>query len=270
MHTETAGTGSPTVVFVHGFACDGSDWRAQFARLAQVTAVVSCDLRGHGATPAGPAPYSIKAFGDDVAELVASLDAPPVVIVGHSMGCRVALQAFVDAPERVAGLVLVDGSRAGGGDPQTAERAMAEQLAGDGYEPFVRRFFEEMFTPASDPHVADAIITRALALPQEVGAPLFASIVGWDLSVGDQALDAVEVPLLAIQSTAMTPQRVRTPLLPGQKSPWLELTDRHVPTARVEVIPNVGHFAQIEAADQVSELIAGFVGSLRNTASESR
>ncbi|MGV1037310.1 MAG: alpha/beta fold hydrolase [Candidatus Nanopelagicales bacterium] len=270
MQYHRAGNGTPPVVFVHGFACDSSDWQTQFDRLQDDTTVVACDLRGHGATPAGSGDSSIEAFGADVVGLLAELDLPPVVLVGHSMGCRVSLQAYLNAPDRVAGLVLLDSSRAGGGNPDEAERAIIEQLRGDGYEPFVQEFFEEMFVASSDPDLEAAIIARALALPQEVGAPLFASIVSWDLRSGEKALNSVRVPLLAIQTTTMTPERVRAPLAPGQTSPWLELVQRHVPTAQVEVISGHGHYPHIEAADQVSDLIAAFVATVRSCSSELR
>ncbi len=270
MQIRQAGTGSPPVVFVHGFACAGSDWQAQFERLAEQTTVVACDLRGHGGAPADAGDFSIEAFGADVRSLLAEVDLPPAVLVGHSMGCRVILQAYLNAPHSVAGLVLLDGSRAGGGNPDDAERAIADKLRGDGYEPFVRDFFENMFIASSDPELKAAIIARGLALSPEVGAPLFASIVAWDLRSAEQALAAVRVPLLAIQSTTMTAELVRTSLAAGHVSPWVELVQRHVPGAQVEVISDQGHYPHIEAADQVSDLIADFVATLRSPTSDLR
>lgn len=270
MQFHKAGTGSPAVVFVHGFACDSSDWQAQFDRLAEQTTVVACDLRGHGGAPAGAGGFSIEAFGADVGSLLADLDLPPAVLVGHSMGCRVILQAYLEAPHRVAGLVLLDGSRAGGGNPDDAERAMVETLRGDGYEPFVRDFFENMFIGSSDPELKAAVIARGLALSPVVGAPLFASIVGWDLRSAEQALAAVQVPLLAIQSTTMTAELVRTPLAAGRVSPWVELVQRYVLAAQVEVISGQGHYPHIEAADQVSDLIADFVAAVQSPTSDLR
>ena len=77
----------------------------------------------------------------------------------------------------------------------------------------------------------------------------------------DAALAAVRVPLLAIQSTTLSPESVRVSLAPGESSPWLDLVRQLVPTARVEVVTGVGHFAQIEAADRVGALIADFASS---------
>ena len=71
------------------------------------------------------------------------------------------LQAALDAPERVAGVVLIDGSRIGMGDPETAGRVMREQIRATGYGAFARRLFEEMFLPSSGVMLKTAIVERA-------------------------------------------------------------------------------------------------------------
>jgi pimeloyl-ACP methyl ester carboxylesterase len=70
--------------------------------------VVLYDARGHGAS--GPAPggdYSFAAQAADLAAVIESLDAAPVVLVGASMGAHTALALALEQPELVAGLVLV-------------------------------------------------------------------------------------------------------------------------------------------------------------------
>lgn len=174
------------------------------------------------------------------------------------MGCRVVLEANRVQPDAMSGLVLVDGSRIAQGDPVAARRDMADELDGDGYRRFVREFFESMFFPSSDPAVAQAICGRALRLPAAVGRALMTDLAGWDASEVENALDMVGVPLLAIQSTTMGTALKRVPLTPGQSSPWVDLIRTHVPDAAVAILPGPGHFPQIELADEVTALIAGF------------
>src|SRR5258706_16168230 len=91
--------------------------------------VVACDLRAHGATPGRPQECSIEHYGGDVAALAANIDVGKAILVGHSMGCRVVLEANRLAPERIAGIVLVDGSRNAGSNPVEAERAARALVA---------------------------------------------------------------------------------------------------------------------------------------------
>lgn len=248
----------PPLVFVHGFACDRTDWRAQVDSFAAKSTVVEWELPGHGSTPGTPAECTIEAYGAGLARALRGLESAPAVLVGHSMGCRVVLEANRRQPGGVAGLVLVDGSRIAQGDPLAARRAVADQLAGDGYRRFVREFFGSMFFPASDPALATAICDRAMRLPAEVGRALMTDLAGWDAGEVAAALDAVDIPVLAIQSTTMDTSLQRVPLGPGQSSPWLELVRAHVSDTTVAVLPGPGHFPQIEMAEEVTALIAGF------------
>ncbi|WP_082695706.1 alpha/beta fold hydrolase [Mycobacterium sp. IS-1742] len=263
MHITRAGVGDPPVFFVHGLACDGRDWRAQARALTPRMTVATCDLPGHGLSPGTPPECTIEAYGTAVARAVAALDGPPAILVGHSMGCRVVLAAHRARPRIVAGLVLVDGSRIGAGDPAAAGQSMADELVGDGYLRFMRDFFESMFVPSSDPATRRAIVDRALRFPAELGRPLLTDLARWDAGEVEAALDAVDVPLLAIQSTTMDTARERVSLAPGMPSPWLDLVSSRVPRARQAILPGSSHFPQIELADDVTALITDFAAAVQ-------
>jgi pimeloyl-ACP methyl ester carboxylesterase len=259
---ERAGAGAPALVFVHGFGCSRTDWAAQLAHFAGAHDCVACDLRGHGESPGRAEDCSIETYGADVVRLLEALDLPPAVLVGHSMGCRVVLQAALDVPERVAGLVLIDGSRIGTGDPASAEASAAQAVAATGYARFAQALFDGMFLPTSDPKLRAHIVKRAEAVPHAIGAALFARFVAWDARDMERALSAARQPLLVIQSTYLNSNRVRVPLAPGQSTPWFDLVRAHCPQARIEIVTGVGHFPQIEAAGRVNALIENFVAPL--------
>lgn len=256
---RTVGTGSPALVFVHGFACDGTDWRAQVTSFAAETTVVTVDLPGHGRNRAAEAECTIADYGRWVAQALSELALAPAVLIGHSMGCRVVLEAARRRPEAVAGLVLIDGSRIGEGDPVAARRAMAEEIIGDGYQRFIRKFFGSMFVASSDDELKRAITERALLFSPTIGRSLLADLADWDAAEAVKALAAVRVPLLAIQSTTMDSGRARLSLQPGQNSPWLDLIRAEVPMAIIAELFGAGHFPQIEQAGEVNAAIAQFV-----------
>lgn len=245
------------LVFVHGFACTHADWRLQTAHFSGGCPTFAPDLRGHGATHARPEDCSIETYGGDIAALLDGKDLNGAVLVGHSMGCRVVLQAYLNAPERVAALALIDGSWLGGGDPGVLERAARAALAAEGYGKFQRRFFDGMFLAPSE--LATSIAERAMRLPEAVGAGLFPRMVHWDAANMERALAAVKVPLLVIQSTYLNAERKRVALKPGESTPWLDLVRRKVPQARIEIVSGVGHFPQLEAAEQINKLLSELI-----------
>lgn len=128
-----------------GWPATGRGWRAQVWTLKPSMTVVMCDLPGHGLSRGTPAECTTEAYGTAVAQNLAALDAPPAILVGHSMGCRVVLAQTRTRPQAVAGLVLVDGSRIGAADPVATGQPKADDLVGDGYLRFMRSFFESMF-----------------------------------------------------------------------------------------------------------------------------
>jgi len=258
MRMTRYGSGGPPLVFVHGLACDGSDWAAQVAAFATKTTVIVCELPGHGSSAATPAECTIRAYGGALARGLIDQALGPAILVGHSMGCRVVLEACRDEPAVASGLVLIDGSRIGKGDPAAAERTMAAELTGDGYAPFMRSFFGAMFVPSGDPAMIQAIYQRGISLPAPIGRALIANFVGWDAGEVEAALDCVTVPVLAIQATTMDTARERVSLQPGQSSPWLDLVRTHVPQAEIVTLLAAGHFPQIERSDEITAMIAGF------------
>ena len=87
------GVGNPPIVFVHGYLCELENWRHQVDHFQATTTVLACDLRGLGKTPLGNGEMTIEQMGQDVAALLAHHDLTNAVLVGHSMGGPVALEA---------------------------------------------------------------------------------------------------------------------------------------------------------------------------------
>ncbi len=263
MFYDDQGKGPPPLVLVHGFTCTHEDWRFQVAYFRSRHRVVSPDLRGHGLSSCqDPLTCTIKNFGTDVKALLEALDLKDVVLVGHSLGCRVVLQVNLLAPERVGALVLMEGSRIAAGDPKAGAARARRLIETRGYAPLLEKEIRSMFLPQSDPELVARTVARALALPQEVGQALWIDHGAWDAGVMEEALDRVKVPLLVLQSTEFIGDHVRVPLQPGEITPWMDLVRRHVPQARLEIITGVGHFIMLEAPSPVNRALARFLASL--------
>ena len=96
----------PTIVFIHGALNDHSVWEAQSASLAgRGHRVLALDLPGHG--DGGAALASVEAMAGWVRERLDADGVERALLVGHSMGSLIALEAARQAPGRIAGLALL-------------------------------------------------------------------------------------------------------------------------------------------------------------------
>lgn len=253
------GSGSPPIVLVHGFGCANDDWDHQRMNLSRTHQVITCDLPGHGASTREIRGCRVEELGHHVADLLKAEDLKDTYLVGHSMGCRVVMQAYLDTPGRVSGLVLVDGSWIGQGDPVALEASARQAFEGGaGFSSTVAALFDDMFLDNADPTRTKAVIERAGALDPELGTTLFASVVAWDATHTATVIPEIGCRLLVIQSTYLNERRQRIALAHGETTPWLDLVRAAKPDAHIEVIPGVGHFTMFEAPAKVSALIDEF------------
>lgn len=101
------GDGHP-IPFIHGLACDSSDWSAQVHRFRADHRVIAPDVRGHGRSMVTVDGYDLRTYADDIVSLLDHLAVRSCVLVGHSLGALVAAWLAVEQPDRVRALVALD------------------------------------------------------------------------------------------------------------------------------------------------------------------
>ena len=259
IHHVVTGKGRPAVVFVHGFGCALSDWDAQVAHLSPRHLTVAVDLRGHGTSPGTAADCTIERLGADVAEVIQALALPPAVLVGHSMGCRVVIETALQAPAQTAGIVLIDGSQFAAAMETMLKQTFAMP---NGFEALINRWFQEMFTAKSNAVVVASVVERAGRLPRSIGEKLLLDMLRYDVGRLTTSLADLRLPVMVIQATYSNEKRERRPMSKGQTTPYLEMVRTGIPSVRIEIIEDTGHFPQIDEAAQTNKLIDSFLGSL--------
>jgi len=106
LHYEVYGEG-PAMVFLSETACDGEVWKMnQVPEFSKDHRVIIHDYRGTGQSSKPSIDYTTKMFAEDVIGLLDHLEVDDAIVVGHSMGGRVAQLLALDYPQRVNKLVL--------------------------------------------------------------------------------------------------------------------------------------------------------------------
>ncbi len=109
---ERQGSGAaadkPPIVLLHGLFGQAMNFGAVQRRLAgSGRRVIALDMRNHGASPHAPV-MGYRAMAEDVLETLRAMQALPAVLVGHSMGGKVAMTTALEAPAAVARLLAAD------------------------------------------------------------------------------------------------------------------------------------------------------------------
>lgn len=251
---DSAGDGPP-VVLLHGFPLDRTIWADQARGLADRYRVVTPDLRGHGGSAAPTGPYPMRDLAADVLE---TLDAAgvtgPAVVGGLSMGGYVALALAAIAPDRLAGLVLVN-SRAGA-DPDSTRR-VREDLA------------REVERSGSAAAVVEAMAPKLFGAATAEGQPEL--VREWTDRMGRTPVAGLAGSL---RGMADRPDRtadlfrivVPALVLAGEDDRLIPLEEARrmadaLPRGRLEVIPGAGHLAPIENPEATTGALRRFLDS---------
>ncbi len=201
IHYESRGSGAPALVFIHGWNCDRTYWSAQLPVFATTHQVVAIDLAGHGDSGINREDWSMANFGADVAAVADALQLKDIILVGHSMGGPVALEAARLLEGRVTMIIGADTlSDVSLRYPEAQLAGMLAAMAADfsgTVEGLVRSSF---FLPTSDPALIDEIAGDMSAAPPVAGIGAFAGFARWFDEDVEQTLANIDVPIRLINS----------------------------------------------------------------------
>jgi pimeloyl-ACP methyl ester carboxylesterase len=253
LHYQRVGqaTAPLRVVFVHGLVMDNlASWYFTVASAVSAFAdVMLYDLRGHGRSERTDEGYGVDDMVLDLAGLLdATMGRAPVCLVGNSFGALVAVTLARRFPERVAGLVLVDGHLGddGFGDRMAGTLSLrgaeADQAIADNFRDWLGRHSERKRTRLGD---------RARALVE--GTSLVADLQATTpLDAGDFA--RISAPTLALYGERSDVLQRSAPLL------------ARMPRCTLEVLPGCTHSILWEATDRVRSRTVDFCRELASRA----
>ena len=230
---EARGQGATTLVLVHGWSCDRTYWRHQIDSLQGDYRVIALDLAGHGASGKERKDWSIANFANDVAAVVRKENANKVVLVGHSLGGPVALEAGVQLPDRVIGVIGVEAFFDGWTDPGFGKAVDQLRL---NFAPATRAFIRKaMFLPTSRAALADSVADDMAAAPVEVALPSIDSLITWARDRQAAAASALDAPVGLIMAAGGRAATTK-----------FQRSREGRPSLGVEEVPGTGHFVMLE------------------------
>jgi pimeloyl-ACP methyl ester carboxylesterase len=215
-------------LLIHGAGASSAIWMMVMARLGRASRAVAIDLPGHGPSPGfedQPQP-AIADYCRAAGELAALTELGRSVLIGHSMGALVAMEAALAWPDKVAGLVLCAAA------PQLPVSRDLMSVIDQDYAHFPAWLAERVLSASAKPALRRAFVAAGIVAPQAVTRADFHAIAGADLSARVAG--------------------IRCPVV------WLDGADDAIVAERgerpgvIERLPGVGHLVPLEAPAAVA------------------
>jgi pimeloyl-ACP methyl ester carboxylesterase len=232
--------GHPSAVLIHGAGASSAIWMMVLARVARGGHAIAIDLPGHGPSAAdgaaldGARGLTLTRYRDAVGELAGTLCLGPSVLVGHSLGALVAIEAALAWPDKVRALVLCAAAPRLGVDPELA------RLLREHPHDVIAWLAENALSPNAKPAIRRGFLAAGEATPADVTRADFEIVRAADVGA---RLSSVACPIT-----------------------WLDGADDRIvpPTAdrpgEIITLPAVGHLTPIEAPAAIANAIATAIG----------
>jgi pimeloyl-ACP methyl ester carboxylesterase len=232
-------------LLIHGGGRNAGDWKRQLVALGGSHSVVALDLPAHGRSCGVEGLSSIEAYADVVDRFAQAVLRRKPVLVGWSMGFSIALTLAARGPDRWSGLVLVSGLPYWRPEPEALDR-FRDVVRGR----LPQQFDTLLFSPSTPMDVMREAWMEQVKTDPRV---LYADLLAGQTFDGRGMLADIRVPTLVVHGADDKLITVES----------AESVARSIPGARLEVIEQAGHIAQLEQATRFNELLMAFAAECR-------
>jgi pyruvate dehydrogenase E2 component (dihydrolipoamide acetyltransferase) len=236
------GSGSETVILIHGFGGDLDNWLFNIDALAENATVYALDLPGHGQSVKAIADPSLAVLAMTVVSFMNAMDVKSAHLVGHSLGGAIAMEIAREARDRVKSLTLISSA---------------------GLGPDINIDYINGFVAAQSRRDLKPVVEQLFANPSLVTRQLIDDLLKFKRLDGvDRALSAIAASVFAggKQAARLDTGGVPALVIWGSEDRIIPSSHANAATgARAETIDGAGHMVQMEQAGKVNALIKAHI-----------
>ena len=251
------------MIFIHGCCSGPEDWRAQILFFQRMFRVFSPTLRGHDGNNDKELPMSVEQLTIDCENLIKKQKDKKFIIIGHSMGTRIAINLAYKFKKSTLGLVLVDGSKFA--DIENFGKVISQfenSIVEKDYMFLIKKMFSSMFFNEKFKNERDRIIKRALNIPKKYSLPLRRNVIWFDAHYLKELLTKINLPILVLHSTKLDDKRNRSPIKKIEKIDYIEFIKSTTNKIKIKIFKNTGHYISLEDPDTVNKEIYKWIKKL--------
>jgi len=246
--------------YIHGYAGTPGSWDAlrkcMSSRNLSGYPEIVATLAGHSLKTHVPGPFDIETCAGQV---LRSLGSCPTILIGHSMGTRIAMEIAFLARSQVKGLLLVDGSNAPADPAQTA-KDLQSRIDRYGYASVMDETMRSMLIDGLESSTQVAMLKSIKQLPQKIAIDYVSSMAAWDSECFMRRMVSINQPVTIIQSTSLLVDRgwKRLPIDNQPTSLWLEAWSNH-PEMDFHRLSGCGHYSMIEKPEFIAQRLTELI-----------
>jgi pimeloyl-ACP methyl ester carboxylesterase len=243
---KTIGHGDNAIVFVHGWCCDHSYWQNQIEYFCNSFRVVVPDLAGHGNSGKDRYDWTMQAYGRDVQSVIEKLDLQNVILVGHSMGGPVVVEAAKLLKDRVKLVVPIDYFN-------NVESRMSEQD--------LQNYLQEMSQDFKN--WTKANVKRWLHAQAD---PLLVRSISENMANGYERMAISSMKHIRQYQDDVEISKLKVPMHLINSDQWptdLEKARKHKPDIKVSIIKDTGHFVMLESPTAFNSALSKLLNQLK-------
>lgn len=239
---DVIGKGDTSLIFIHGWSCDGRYWQKQIHAFAKEYQLITVDLAGHGHSSLGRSEFSMLSFAKDVKAIIEKENINRAILIGHSMGGGVIAEAARLMPEKVVGIVGVDTfHNVAELTPQSVVDEMTKLFETD-FKSAMQNFVSPMFPEGSDQQLVNWVKEDMSSAPKKIALSAFRNYVGQNVT-GEAAIvfKNATVPVVSINARLW-------PTSPDENR-------KHIKNYKLFYIEGTGHFPMLEKPEEFNVLL---------------
>lgn len=241
----TYNKGDIALIFIHGWSCDSRYWKDQIAYFNDGYQVVTIDLAGHGHSSAERDIYTMEAFANDVRAVVEKLELKKVILIGHSMGGAVIIEAAALMPDIVIGVIGVDTLHSFDNFYLPPQIEKFVQPFRDNFKERTREFVKTMFLDTADPDLVEWVAQDMASANQHMG---ISALENYLSGAFVKKLSQIDIPVRALNAE----------LWPTKT----EENKKRIPSFETTLMSDVGHFLMLEDPQRCNILLEAIVKNI--------
>jgi pimeloyl-ACP methyl ester carboxylesterase len=250
VHYESYGEGREAVVFIHGWTCDLTFWRAQAPVYTKHRSLL-IDLPGHGQSDMPWVSYPMEYFARSIEAVMRDAGVDRITLVGHSLGGPIAYTFLRMYPNKAKAVVLVDaivsvpqgGAAVLKAQKETYTRRVKNLSGPQGDKNFGQQV-EAMFSDLTAPDLREQIRLKMFATPEHVRV---AAVTSASKLAPPAPGETFKLPALAIQTA------------PNATEARAAAMRKIFPQLRVVKWDGYGHFLMMEDPERFNQELEEFL-----------